>query len=251
MELEQQFLRVEIVQREEEGCDVSDLAPLVEAAVVDGDGRRCIELYDALIDLSPGAEFPYEEPSSLDAIQLLRPEGARRLEGDLDEEALKDRILGGWLGRASGCSLGKPVEGWPRDRIDSYLESNQALPLVDYIPYVEGAMSPGLKTSTRGNIEFMARDDDMDYPILGLLVLEQKGPGFKPRHMADIWLGYMPFHLLYTAENVAYRNFVNRRWPPESAEWRNPFREWIGAQIRADIFGYVAPGWPERAAELA
>ena len=44
---------------------------------------------------------------------------------------------------------------------------------------------------------------------------------------------------------------MNRRWPPESATWRNPYREWIGAQIRVDIFGYVTPGWPEKAAELA
>ena len=97
----------------------------------------------------------------------------------------------------------------------------------------------------------MARDDDMDYPILGLLALEGHGSDLTSRNMANTWLSRMPFYLLYTAESAAYRNLVNRRWPPESATWRNPFREWIGAQIRADIFGYVSPGWPERAAELA
>ncbi len=61
----------------------------------------------------------------------------------------------------------------------------------------------------------------------------------------------MPFGLTYTAEKVAYRNFTLGIWPPHSALFRNPFREWIGAQIRADIFGYVMPGQPEKAAELA
>ena len=91
----------------------------------------------------------------------------------------------------------------------------------------------------------------MDYPILGLLALEDHGADLSSRHMANAWLNRLPYQLVYTAESVAYRNFVNRLWPPESAIWRNPFREWIGAQIRADIFGYVSPGWPEKAAELA
>ena len=251
--LEKQLIRAELVQRREEGCDVAAIESRVQEALADDatDNAVFVDLYDALDALAPAASFPYEEPSELDAIRALRPDGPRRMDLSDAQSAVADRILGAWLGRAAGCSLGKPVEGWPRERIDQYLESAGALPLNDYIPYTEGAISPRLKSSTRDNIEFMARDDDMDYPILGLLALEQRGAELTSRTMADTWLGRMPFHLLYTAESVAYRNFVNRLWPPESAVWRNPFREWIGAQIRADIFGYVAPGWPEKAAELA
>ena len=251
--LERQLIRMELAQRREEGCDVASLESRIQEALANeaADADVFVELYDRLAALEPAASFPYQEPSDLEGIRALRPDGPRRMDLDLGEDALRDRIYGAWLGRAAGCSLGKPVEGWPRQRIDDYLESSGALPLDDYIPYTEGSISPYLKTSTRDNIEFMARDDDMDYPILGLLALEQHGSDLTSRGMANTWLSRMPFQLVYTAESAAYRNFVNRRWPPESAHWRNPFREWIGAQIRADVFGYVTPGWPEKAAELA
>lgn len=251
--LERRIIQSELIQRREEGCDVGDIGTRIDAALADetvADGAFK-KLYDELAALEPEASFPYVEPSELEAIRALRPDGPRRMAANLAENEIRDRIHGAWLGRAVGCSLGKPVEGWPRRRIDRYLESAGALPLDDYIPYAEGVIMPRLKSSTRDNIECMARDDDMDYPILGLLALESKGADFTSRTMADVWLSRMPFRLLYTAENAAYRNFVNGRWPPESAAWRNPFREWIGAQIRADIFGYATPGWPEKAAELA
>ena len=251
--LERTLIRVELTQRREEGCDIAEIEPKVAAALAEDASDQAVfaPLYDELDALPVAASFPYREPSELEEIRALRPPGPRRLPLDLADDDVRDRIYGAWLGRAAGCSLGKPVEGWPRKRIDAYLEQAGALPLTDYIPFKEGTIPQYLKSSTRGNIAFMARDDDMDYPILGLLGLENKGLELTSRHMANVWLGRMPYQLVYTAESAAYRNLVNRRWPPESATWRNPYREWIGAQIRADVFGWVAPGWPERAAELA
>jgi ADP-ribosylglycohydrolase len=126
--------------------------------------------------------------------------------------------------------------------------------LDDYIPLVEGhpeGLKPRALDCTRGMIHYMPRDDDLDYTILGLHILESYGLDFTSNNIAETWLSLLPYHLVYTAERAAYRNLVNNLWPTKSAEYHNPFREWIGAQIRADIWGYVTPGWPEKAAEFA
>ena len=60
----------------------------------------------------------------------------------------------------------------------------------------------------------MGSDDDLDYSVLGLIALELSDVQLGPLDMATTWLSYMPFNMLYTAENVAYRSLVNRRLPP-------------------------------------
>ena len=251
------LIHYEIVQRREEGCDVNAIETHVERVLRRNERLQRVELDTILQDLEstrPAELFPYVEPSTLDDIRAERPDGPRRIELNLTNHQILDRIHGAWLGRAVGCALGKPVEGWPKGHIDSYLQFAEALPLDGYIPLVDGHPE-GLKLRfpdcTRGMIHYMARDDDMDYTILGLHVLESYGPDFTSNNVAETWLSRLPYHLVFTAERAAYHNLVNNRWPPESATHHNPYREWIGAQIRADAWGYVVPGWPEKAAEFA
>jgi len=252
-----ELIRYEIVQRRQEGCDIKAIEEQVEKALQRNDGLKGVELHALLHNLEglqPEEQFPYVEPCTLEDIRAQRPAGPRRMECNLTDAQVFDRIHGAWLGRAAGCILGKPVEGWKKEQIDSYLRFADALPLDDYFPLVDNHPD-GLKLRmadcTRGKIQYMARDDDMDYPVLGLHILESHGPDFTSLNVANTWLSRLPYYIVYTAERVAYRNLVNQVWPPESATYRNPYREWIGAQIRADILGYVCPGWPEKAAEFA
>ncbi|MFC9503473.1 ADP-ribosylglycohydrolase family protein [Streptomyces sp. NPDC057002] len=174
------------------------------------------------------------------------------------EAALADRILGGWLGRIAGNMLGKPVEQgevWTRDRIDRYLRKAAALPLTDYLPEPTGddetALRPEWRQCVRGRIHGSCRDDDVDYAILGLHLLETHGFGFSTEQVGDLWLLRLPYLQTFTAERAAYRNLADGLKPPLTATYDNPYQEWIGALIRADIYGWTCPGVPRRAASLA
>ena len=250
-------LHAEITQLREEGCKPDELEAEIGRIRATLD-HQALTLYEAAYtqagELALEPDFPYDEPSCLEGIRAARPDGPRRIADPPDN--LHDRVLGAWLGRCAGCMLGKPIEGKPKSQIDALLEAAGEEALADYFPPIksvpEGIHYPDPKSDMlRGNITHGVRDDDTDYTVLGLHVLEENGPGFTSADVATQWQQHLPYHLVYTAERVAYRNLVNGLVPPESATFQNPFREWIGAQIRCDAFGYAAPGWPEKAAELA
>ncbi|MFC4497417.1 ADP-ribosylglycohydrolase family protein [Streptomyces ovatisporus] len=175
-------------------------------------------------------------------------------------EGLLHRLEAGWLGRAAGCLLGKPVEKLPLAGVRELARATGNWPLDDWftqegLPAEVSARWPWNRrsgpTSLAENIDGMPEDDDLNYPLLGLLLLQRHGHDFTTADVAKLWLDELPAGRTFTAERVAYRNLLDGLEPPHTATRHNPFREWIGAQIRADVFGWTNPGDPARAAEQA
>jgi ADP-ribosylglycohydrolase len=254
------LLGEEIIQRREEGYDVTEIEKRFRSSMEEASFEEFCGLLAALekCELRPG--FPYTEPSDLPTIRDERPQGPRSINLKISDRELLNKVLGGWLGRCAGCLLGKPAEFLNKEQIKEWLTIADAYPLKNYFPPVPNLpsnapvwlkyrlMNPGVLL---GQINGMPRDDDIDYTILNLHMLESLGFNFSTMDIGRTWLSLLPYNMVYTAESVAYRNLVNGLLPPQTALHLNPYREWIGAQIRADTWGYVKPGRPELAAELA
>lgn len=225
-----------------------------------GDDRLRLLADDLLDELDSRPVDPdllAREPGDPDAVEGIEARGIRRsrLPEDLD-----DRLLGAWTGRAAGCLLGKPVEKIPRHGIRELLQSQGRWPLTQWftavgLPAEVAARWPwnrrSATTSLAENITGMPEDDDLNFAMLALSVLEQHGNGFSTEDVAEAWLANLPGGRVFTAERVAYRNLLLGETPPRTATVRNPFREWIGAMIRADVYGWVHPGDPAAAARSA
>jgi ADP-ribosylglycohydrolase len=176
------------------------------------------------------------------------------------------RVRAAWQGRISGCILGKPVEVLSfqqgLDGLTIYLEENGALPLRDYVPLQKGSMVDRLAGACcRGHISRAEPDDDINYTVLALTLLETHGVAFDVTDVARAWLRLLPAGATWTAERAAYTallshmddEFVNGEEPGFDITIcsDNTYNDWIGAQIRADLYGWVCPGRPALAAELA
>jgi len=250
------LLGFELVQAFEEGKDVEKYRKnLASIDRLKAGHRELDELYGEILSAPPVSGWAYFEPESLEEIRRSAnpPEDG---EPWISGHELRDRMLGAWFGRVIGNMLGKPVEGWSKSRIEEYLKKAGCYPLDYYIPEIIPRVEKGFQEyykagGLRGNVSKALRDDDLDYTILGLLLLERKGFGFTTDDVGEEWLNRLPFNLTYTAEREAYRNLTLGLKPPETATFWNPYREWIGAQIRADPWGYANPARPWSAAEMA
>jgi ADP-ribosylglycohydrolase len=252
-------LAYEIEQRIESGYDVAAVQAQLDADRSAMTVARARRLLDEMGELKRSADWPYHEPSTRQEIEAELPPARIRSQRPIGAAELRDRIEAGWLGRCAGNCLGKPVENgehWTADRLRSYLEQTGNYPIRDYVtrldPMPDGYVLNDCWTqTTKGRITCVPRDDDLDYTLLGLHLLETKGFDFTSADVAAEWLLRLPYHLTYTAERATYRNLVNGIGPSEAALVDNPYREWIGAQIRGDIFGYVCAGRPRDAALMA
>lgn len=249
------LIQFELQQLKEEGKDLTliDGSKLIRKAKLGGK-NAAEEAWSLLQKLPTRKDYPYYEPSELDEIRRTRPRSKYEIQ-KIPKNELKDKILGGFFGRCAGNMLGKPVELMDRNEILARMRKLNLSKLENYFPkefFSDDELKIAERYKTvRENIKCVARDDDIDYVLLNLKVVEKYGKSFSSADIGKEWLANLPYDKVYTAERMAYRNLVNGLKPPQTAMYLNPFREWIGAQIRADLWGYICPGNPELAAELA
>ena len=108
-------------------------------------------------------------------------------------EVSTDRIRSAWQGRISGCILGKPLEVLSfergREGIEAYLRQGDAWPLRDYVPAVHGVtLRSDAAACCRGHFSRAEPDDDINYSVLALLILEAYGDAFDTSDVARSWL---------------------------------------------------------------
>jgi len=213
------------------GLDVEDARALLDrAAKLYHDGA-----YDGLLVCSAKinrilrrelAKIREDEPATWDEYRRTLPDNVQHPPLDALPQDYADRVRGAWLGKCIGTALGDPVEGWTRKaiqetygRIDRYVRPPQT------------------------------ENDDTAYPILVLHALDEYGMGFTSEDLALEWLAHLPF--AYTAEQTALDNIRAGVMPPESRWHGNPCGAWVGAQMRGEVHGLIAPGRPDVAAEFA
>lgn len=256
-------LQTALLQAKDEGKDISKVEKEVKATSIDcsytyEEDQIVGKLLDQIDALPVQENYPYEEPSMLDEIHKLQMPNAV-IKRACDREELLNKIHGAWIGRVSGCILGKPVENWKWEMIKKVAEAGNNYPMADYIDgnvdveyddfLTKECLAAGCFKNTLNG--FAPEDDDTNYTVIALKIVNTYGRDFTSEDVAEAWLQNFPVLHLCTAELAGYRNILNHILPPKSASYRNPFKEWIGAQIRGDFFGYINPGEPFIAADMA
>lgn len=272
----EQLYKEEYFQMKEEGIDLSGITapqdmrfqlpvPSENSAAKEKNEPFWEKAYHTLFARyaqGPSADFPYDEPVALNDIMKKAP-AMPGLGGAVSGETYRRRIQGAFSGRCAAVALGKPLEmGMNRESIERYLRSIGEYPLNDFVSERSEALNITLRQdclpSTKGHVQYMQSDDDIHYTLLALALAESKGASFTAKDVGMNWLDNVPYHWFWCASRQAYYHMVNLT-DSEDRDAQiariplsiNPWRECIDGQIRCDLWGYIRPGDPRAAAELA
>jgi len=138
------------------------------------------------------------------------------------EADLRRRIMGCWLGKAVGGTLGMPYEG-----------VREPVSLTYYDP-VPTEMLP---------------NDDLDAQVVYAFLLDKMDRPRVDRHvLSKAW-----DHIGMSADEygICKRNLKLGLVPPATGYYDNPFTNGMGAAIRTEIWACLAPGQPDVAAAYA
>lgn len=213
-------------------------------------------IFNQLYSAGQAPGYNFLEPSDLAGIKKLRKGNFPAVPQPVD---LESKIRGAWVGKVCGCLLGKPVEGIELSEFHKLLKLTNNYPLSRYIlseeitPEILNEIQFNLKRRSNLYVDeanYAPPDDDLNYMVLAMKTIELYGKEFSTLDIATVWINSQPKTDYFTAERIVYRNLTLGYIPLASAEYKNPYREFIGAMIRGDYFGYLNPGNFEQAAEM-
>jgi ADP-ribosylglycohydrolase len=259
-----QALRQIVLDKTQQGHVVTGLLERVD---------QLPESYDAMNQFAQGlARLPmrpdwrFVEPNSLEEIQSeCDPKRSTGPIKTVNADQIAPKIETAFLSAVCGCVLGKPLEVRPTlDQIRAAASAVGEWPLNDYVSEAMlaalGRRHISWRDAVRGNITYATSDDDINYKIIGMLLLEQHGRDFTRDDLREMWYVNLPAGWQFGPERTL--NLRATQWSMQSPsrtrapleEWAavwNPKDEFCGAVIRADAYGYACPGHPALAAELA
>lgn len=227
--------------------------------------------YDALWELAQRlataplrSDWTWVEPNDLDAIRAECPAWPVSPVTPVDPTAIIPRVEAAFLTSVCGCILGKPLEiSTDLATIRTASEAVGEWPLRDYISekmlVALGRRHGDAAYTTRDVLRFAGADDDLNYSILGMLLLERHGAAFTTDQVANLWFTHLACGWQWGPERILNMRYAQATiyTSKDSFDWRaagdiaNPGDEQCGALIRADAYGYACPGDPGQAAALA
>ncbi len=134
----------------------------------------------------------------------------------------KKKVVGCFIGKAVGGTLGAPFEG--KCQLNS----------VTYYDPVPTEMLP---------------NDDLDLQVVWLEAIRENGLPVNRKHLAEAWAKHVFYH--FDEYGMAMRNIATNIQPPLSGFYNNRFGAGMGAAIRAELWASLAPANPALAARLA
>ncbi|MBE5962001.1 MAG: ADP-ribosylglycohydrolase family protein [Lachnospiraceae bacterium] len=151
-----------------------------------------------------------------------------------------EKTYAGWLGKAVGIRMGAPIENWSKEKIELIYGKK----MKDYpVAYHD-----------------FASDDDSNGPLYFVRALKDYKK-VTAREMGYTCLNYIPYeHGFFwwgeelSTEHTAYKNLLAGMEAPQTGSAQvngTEIATQIGGQIFIDCFGFVAPGNPKLAAQLA
>jgi len=141
----------------------------------------------------------------------------------LSKAEYRDKVFACWLGKNIGGTLGAPFEG------RKYVN---ALDYYDPLPSESAA------------------NDDLDFQLVWLKLLEDKGVNPKLSDFADYWVRYLSSYP-WNEYGFCRRNLARGLLPPISGCFENYFVDEMGSPIRSEIWACIAPADPQLAAAMA